>query len=148
MTSGLELAFGAIFEGGPAIDARSLDCRNVELLAAKFVRTSDGEYYQAPAGGKSDLASIPREFWGPPFYLTPFGLYAPACVVHDGAYQNWLLVMRNGIWVPADLSKDRSDDLLNALMFSSGVETETRLKIYNGVRFGGWRAFREDRGAA
>src|SRR5689334_1061409 len=39
-----------------------------------------------PAGFVTDLASIPRAFWGPPFFLTPAGQYSRAAIIHDYLY--------------------------------------------------------------
>ena len=46
------------------------------------------------------------------------------------------------------LSKADCDELLLACMVADGVNEEERKAIYEGVKFGGWKAFREDRAAA
>jgi Protein of unknown function (DUF1353) len=132
----------ALFVNGPELVATSRDGRNFRLAQAKCVRTNT-DLFQMPVGAPSDGASIPQPLWSTG--LAPFGIYWPAAYAHDCAYQGTLLVLRDGGWVPAMLTKDQSDDLLNALMFALGAPEAVRLEIYEGVHLGGWKAFRDDR---
>jgi len=136
----------AEFRHGPDLVVRTRDLRNFTLVEAKEIVTDSGEEYQMPVGAESDGASTPQILWT--IGLTPFGPEGPADYAHDCAYRGTLLVKRDGAWVPAMLAKSESDDLYNALMFSLGVSEKRRLVIYSGVKFGGWRAFREDRAVA
>ena len=81
--------------------------------------------------------------------MPPFGRYWPAAYFHDGAYQNWLLLVNaDGVCRQADLTKDQADDLFAEIMEVLNVKELERAAIYEGVHEAGWSAFREDRQAA
>jgi len=132
----------ALFVGGPDLATRSRDGRNFVLIEAKCIRTETA-LYRMPAGSVSDGASTPEPLWS--LGLAPFGVYWPAAFAHDCAYRGTLQVQSGMEWIPANLTKAESDDLLSALMFSLGVVDKDRITIYEGVHLAGWKAFREDR---
>ncbi len=106
------------------------DGHHVVLISdGVFVRL-DGSEVKMLAGQESDGLSTPQAGWG---ILPPFGRAWKAGVLHD-------LVYRYG-----DQSKEWCDDLLLEAMHVLNVPRVEALTIYDGVRFGGWRAFREDR---
>jgi hypothetical protein len=82
-----------------------------------------------PAGFVTDLASIPRAFWGPPFYLTPAGQYGRAAIIHDYLYWS------------QKCSRDQADRLLIIAMKESNVGTFDEDVIYRGVQIGGLTAW-------
>ncbi|HEV2350835.1 MAG TPA: DUF1353 domain-containing protein [Terriglobia bacterium] len=127
---------------------RSSDGRNFSLVDPKEIATDAGDRYRMPTGACSDGASTPREIWGPPFNLPPFGVYWPAAFAHDCAYRNTLERWDGRAWVLANLTKDQSDELLDALMFALGTPAMQRSLIFKGVGLGGWAAFQGDRAAA
>lgn len=108
----------------------SFDGRNFVLLEDFSFTRPNGEVITVPAGSESDGASTPPEIWP---VLPPFGLYWPAAVLHDWAYRY------------SKLPKDECDLLLNEGMAALGVHEVTRIEIYEGVHFGGGKAFAEDR---
>lgn len=65
----------------------------------------------------------------------PSSHYWLATYVHDYLYQR--------TWLP----RDYADSILDEAMESLGVKTDLRLKIYEGVRIGGWVNFDKDRQA-
>lgn len=138
------------------------------------VRRQDGAIFQQPAGSKTDLASTPPILWGPPENLPPFGSYARSADVHDGCYQNTLQRLLSDAsqdlldkakalresaiellneadeiervcWAKAELNKEQSDFMFLDCLMADGVDVDVRDKLYNGVKFLGWRAFRDDR---
>ncbi len=146
----------ALFRNGRRFQVETEDFRHFSNLVAKEIvaQYDDGSYkmFRVSVGAKSDIASTPPEVWakaGVVVWLPPFGPYAPDAYAHDSAYQNTLEVFDpvGRYWTPANLSKDESDELLKALMFSGGVDPLKAEEIYQGVHVGGWRAFREDRSA-
>lgn len=135
-------------DGCPILQVKSSDGRHFELTRDFDYVARDGRRFRAPIGGKSDGCSTPPEIWnamGVP-WLPPFGKYWPAAFIHDGAYQNWLLVVNaEGICSAANLSKDQADALFLEIMEVLNVKLLERCAIYEGVHLCGWRAFRDDR---
>lgn len=124
---------------------RTSDGRNVVLQEPIDLADDHRAFYRVPEGSESDGASIPQELWSAG--LAPFGDYWLAAIVHDSAYRGTLLrQLDTGEWAPAMLSKEACDTLLLDCMGALHVSQVTKEAIYEGVRFGGWRAFREDRG--
>ena len=82
-----------------------------------------------PAGFVTDLASIPRAFWGPPLFLTPAGQYSRASIIHDYLY--WSQIC----------SRDQADRLLVIAMKESRVGAFDENVIYRGVQRGGLNAW-------
>ena len=104
---------------------------HIELLEPLLYQTTHGSTITVPAGFKSDGASIPQPLWS--MVGCPVGPYWLAAIVHDYLYQR------------TELAKEYCDSILNEAMEALAVPTEQRLAIYEGVHFGGWKAFREDR---
>ena len=134
--------------GCPILQVKGSDGRHFELTQSLDYVARDGRRFRAPIGGKSDGCSTPPEIWSALglTWLPPFGRYWPAAYFHDGAYQNWLLVVNaEEICSAANLTKDQSDDLFLEIMEVLNVKLLERSAIYEGVHEAGWRAFREDR---
>jgi hypothetical protein len=89
--------------------------------------TSD--HIDVPAGFVTDLASIPRIFWGPPLFLTPAGQYSRASIVHDYLYWS------------QKCTRDQADRLLVIAMKESKVGSFDAAAIYEGVHQGGLQAW-------
>lgn len=78
-----------------------------------------------PAGFVTDLASVPRAFWGPPLFLTPAGQYSRAAIIHDYLYWS------------QKCTRDQADRLLVIAMKESQVSHFDEVTIYEGVHVGG-----------
>jgi len=104
--------------------------RVVTLEPFTFTRPS-GDVITVPAGTQSDGASIPEALWSTG--LAPFGTYWLATVLHDYLYRD-----------TARLKEECDTILLEAMQALYVDETQATL-IYEGVHFGGWKAFRGDR---
>ena len=96
------------------------------LLQAFSYSTDAGVVYTAPAGMKTDLASIPRPLWN---IMPPFGRYTGAAVIHDFLYQT------------QPSTKEEADHILAEAMDANGVPHAERMAIYDGVKFGGQPAW-------
>jgi hypothetical protein len=121
------------------------DGRNICLLDDVFYKTRDGTLYRLPRGLNSDGASTPSIVWP---ILPPNGtLYWRACVLHDYAYRSYLQKQNDAgtDWIAASLTKDQCDDLLKEAMTIDQVAQADIDRIYDGVRFGGWKSFAQDR---
>lgn len=102
----------------------------ITLLEPLIYEAKNGEIITVPAGSPTDGASTPQFMWN---VIPPFGKYWLAAVMHDWLYRF------------SDVPKERCDELLLEAMLSCDVEVSLANTIYNGVRFGGWKAFRDDR---
>jgi len=126
------------------------DGRNFVLLENVQYVSKNGTVYILPKGATSDGASTPPELW---LTIPPFGSYWRAAYLHDCAYRNTLLVQYSPPQVaeiqqiPANLTEDQSNDLLNEAMSLSGTHDVTMWEIYKGVCFGGASSFASDRAA-
>lgn len=88
-----------------------------------------GKMITVPAGALTDFASVPAVFWT---RLPPFGKYGVAAVIHDWLY-----------WTQPCTREDADHVLLEA-MTDAGVDSATRLLIYNAVRLGGQHGWDAD----
>jgi Protein of unknown function (DUF1353) len=86
---------------------------------------------EVPENFETDLASIPRIFWG---ILSPWGDYGPAAIVHDWLY-----------WTQP-CTRKQADEVILEGMVALGVGAVTRWIIYHGVRWFAWFAWRDDAG--
>ncbi len=115
------------------------------LLGEDFAVVVDAHVYVAPAGMRTDGASIPRFAWrliGPPLA----GRYRRAAIIHDAAYQGVLERLdHEGNALPRDYSRKWADRLFRDLMRALRVFPINRWLIYRGVRLGGWLAWRKHR---
>lgn len=83
-----------------------------------------------PAGFVTDFASIPVLLWR---ILPPVGAYDRAAVVHDYLY------------FLGGMPRAQADRVLREAMLACGVDRATVDEIYDGVRLGGWWAWRQHR---
>jgi hypothetical protein len=132
-----------VFHSRNDVLVRSSDGRNFVLQEPLEVVRDDGARFRVPAGATSDGASTPSEMWA---ILPPFGPWWLAAIVHDAAYRGTLeRQMANDTWMVAMLPKEQCDLLFLDCMSALGVEQGKKEALYEGVRLGGWKAFREDR---
>jgi len=140
----------ALFVGGPQLTTVSQDGRNFVLVNEKRLRAelTDGTIIELnmPIGGTSDGASMPE--FAAILGFTPYGPWWGPAYAHDGCFQNWIQKQVNGLWVPADFDEATSNDLINALMFASGVDDRFRVIIKKALDMFGWYAFHKDRQAS
>ncbi len=115
------------------------DGRNWKLLTPMVYQSRDGRVFIVPRGASTDGASTPALIAS---LFPPTGAYWQSAVLHDSAYQNTL---ETASGFKAGLSKDDCDLLLKEAMELSGVDPITVETIYEGVRLGGWMAFKNDR---
>jgi len=115
------------------------DGRNFKLLTPIVYKSRDGRVFIVPRGASTDGASTPALIAS---LLPPTGDYWQSAILHDSAYQNTL---ETDSGAKAALSKDECDYLLKEAMELSGVDAVTAETIYEGVRIGGWLAFKADR---
>ncbi len=85
-----------------------------------------------PAGFVTDLTSIPKALWGPPFYLTPEGQYGRAAIVHDYLYWS------------QKCQRAQADALFAIAAQESGVSTDVALSMYDALRAFGQSAWDDD----
>ena len=116
------------------------DGRHFKLCRAIYYLAVDGTIYVIPIGSGTDGASTPAAIWPA---LPPFGDYWLAAVLHDAAYRNTLQYPDG---TPCALTKEACDDLFKEAMDSLGVNDDITATLYEGVKYGGWKAFRADRG--
>ncbi len=110
-----------------------------ELAYDFVVRVGGGTVLTAPAGTRTDGASIPRFFWrfiGPPMT----GRYRQAAVIHDAAYTGVLKWHINGALTPYD--RKSADALFLKLMEALGVPWWRRKLMYTAVRCFGAKRWR------
>jgi hypothetical protein len=85
---------------------------------------------QVPEGFVTDLASIPRAFWG---IKRPEGRHAYAAVIHDYLY-----------WTQRRTRKE-SDEIFREVMLESKTDKTTVWGLYNTVREAGGKAWENNR---
>lgn len=136
-------------------DWESINCISADnRLISKFLKpvdyfAVDGTHYRFQPF--TDYASVPSAFWGPPFFLIPYGWWSLPAAAHDSAFQNTLLVVQtDGTTHLADLSESESNDLLDEMMAAikptpTAFESLQRREIMTGLCLGGWHAYKVDR---
>ena len=92
----------------------------IEIDLVKFI---------VPVGFISDLASVPRVFWG---VIPPWGKYYKAAILHD-----YLYVQGEG----GRKGKRTADDIFNRLLEDAGVGWLKRKLMYRSVRIFGDGSF-------
>jgi 1-acyl-sn-glycerol-3-phosphate acyltransferase len=105
-----------------------------ELAYDFVVRVGGDTVLIAPAGTRTDGASIPRFFWrfiGPPMT----GKYRQAAVIHDAAYTGVLKWRRGGATIAYD--RKSADALFLQLMEALGVPWWRRTLMHKAVRWFG-----------
>jgi len=111
-----------------------------ELAYDFVVRIGRDVVLTAPAGTRTDGASIPRFFWrfiGPPMT----GRYRQAAVIHDAAYTGLLQWRVNGSVIEYD--RESADTLFLQLMEALGVSWWRRRLMYAAVRWFGAKRWTE-----
>ncbi len=109
---------------------KPVDSKTWELLG-ELRYSNETRTYTVPRGFRTDLATIPRIFWG---YLPPFGNYIEAAVIHDFLYG-----------IHGHEPRKAVDDLFLEMMLVSGVRKSKAWLMYIGVRAFGWLFFKEQR---
>ena len=108
--------------------------RREAIVQAEFVyhvgEEGSGELIAVPAGYVTDFASVPRLFWR---VEPPFGIAAPAAVVHDWLYSTGGLGGR--------YTRLRSDEIFREALAVLGVGMVKRNLMFAAVRVGGGRGF-------
>lgn len=84
------------------------------------------ETFTIPTGFPTDLASVPRIFWG---LIPPTGVYEKAAVLHD-----WMCLRLAAGDSP--ISSHDVDGLFRRVMREAGVGLITRWVMWTGVRWG------------
>ena len=111
-----------------------------ELAYDFVVRIGGDAVLTAPAGTRTDGASIPRFFWriiGPPMT----GRYRQAAVIHDAAYTGVLQWLASG--APLDYDRKSADALFLQLMEALGVPWWRRCLMHTAVRWFGAKRWTE-----
>ena len=108
------------------------DGKNAILLApVRFYSAKLGRTVVAPAGMKTDFASIPRGVWN---VIPKRGKHDRAAVIHDAGYRGFL---KDILGNPLHVSKQVSDDLFDEGMRVDGVSLWQRVLMYRAVRLFG-----------
>jgi hypothetical protein len=107
-------------------------------------RSSTGVLYVVPVGFQTDGGSVPRFLW---WLYPPFGDDAEiAYVLHDYVYKHAEELY--GSDPGLTLSRREGDGLLLDALEALDYRPTGRPVIHNGVRAGGWNAWRKHRKAA
>lgn len=93
----------------------------------------------APAGFKTDFASIPRGLWN---IFPKRGKHDKAAVLHDAAYRN---VLQGHLGNLLTLPKNQCDGLFAETMEVSGVGWFSRTSMVRAVEWFGGPSFERDR---
>lgn len=129
------------------LDARHLGPGRKKLLADLVYEAANGRVFIVPAGFVSDGASVPRFLWA---LYPPFGeAYEPATWLHDWLYQHAELVRvtdEGGGLRP--INRGEADALMREASLACGFRGRGAWTMHQGVRLGGWRAWRRLRSAA
>lgn len=118
------------------LDTRSRDGRNDILLSPLTFVDDDGTGYRAPEFTETDGGSTPRLAWNIPGF-EPFGKHWFPWVLHDSGYRGTLLVLRDGVWVKANLSRKECDLLLDRALRSKKMHYILRRAVACSVAIGG-----------
>lgn len=110
--------------------------RDHYMLLAPFVFADVDCVYVAPAGFRTDFASVPRVAQG---IIDATNLVAPGSIAHD-----WLYATR-GLVAPGlpRISRARADHVLLRACLANGMSEPEALLIFNAVRIGGQSAWDE-----
>jgi hypothetical protein len=108
--------------------------RREAVVQAAFVyevgEEGSGERITVPAGYVTDFASVPRLFWR---VEPPFGIAAPAAVVHDYLYSSGGLEGR--------YTRLQADEIFREALAVLGVGVVKRNLMFAAVRVGGGSGF-------
>lgn len=140
--------------GFQTVDFETICC--VDFSVSKLLKpvdyvARDGTHYRIPFAQPTDFASIPKELWGAPLFLIPFGWYSLPAAGHDALYQNLMqVVAADGSVSLANRTEQQSNDLLLEMMQAikpnpTEFENLQMQTIMTGLSIGGWHAFKQDR---
>jgi hypothetical protein len=143
----------ALFVGGPYFDLRTKDTLTFWHLCEKQItcRWDDGRFerYRIPAHDfnssgdpDTDGASLPNlaKVLRPSLRERMTG----AAFVHDSIFHRRFEVMRDGVWVKAQLTMADANELLKALMFIEATTEFERVIVFEALQEFGKRAWDED----
>jgi len=129
----------------------STDFSVSKLLKAVDYMAVDGTVYRIPFCQPTDFASIPKEFWGAPLFLIPYGWWSLPAAGHDALFQNLMLIVNaDGTTRLANLPEDKCNALLLEMMQAikpnpTEFEKLQMDAIIKGVVDFGWHAYKQDR---
>jgi len=123
------------------LDTRSCNGRDDILLSDLHFRDVDGKLYMVPAGADTDGGSTPRPAWLIPGF-EPTGRHWFDWILHDSGYRGTLLVLENINYVPAQLTRLQSDELLDRSLKIRGASWARRSLVFRTLRATGWRHFK------
>ena len=103
---------------------------DVFRLDVPFRYYGNVDVWEIPEGFVTDLASVPKFFWG---ILPPLGRYSRAAVVHDYLY------------VTGVVSRRDADGVFLRIMKERGVSRLTRYTMWTAVRAFGWLYWKHGR---
>lgn len=103
----------------------------VVLEPLRFYSAKHDATFIAPAGYRTDLASIPRGLWN---VFPKTGKYDRAAVIHDAGYTKSLV---SALGRPVALIKSQVDALFLEAMLADGVEPGRARLMYLAVRMFG-----------
>lgn len=106
--------------------------RSILLEPLAFRSKSMGEVFTVPKGFKTDYASIPRLVQ---LVISKMGRHRKAAVVHDYLYNRYTQYKH--------MTRKQCDIVFLEAMKASNVPMWKRWSMYQGVRVGGWVAFRK-----
>lgn len=107
-----------------------VECGDTFVLDLPFRYYGNKDSWEIPEGFATDLASVPRFFWG---ILPPFGRYSRAAVVHDYLYTT------------GAVSRVDADGVFLRIMKERGVSRLTRYTMWTAVRAFGWLYWKHGR---
>jgi hypothetical protein len=106
------------------------------LLLTDLIYRDGERVYLAPAGFKTDFASIPRPLWA---WLPKAGPYAPAAVIHDWLY------FHGRDFDGKPVTRGEADGAFKKAMADLGVPKVRRSLMWAAVRVAAgfkWREYR------
>ena len=111
------------------VNGKGRDGRREAVVQAEFVyevgEEGSGERIVVPTGYVTDFASVPRLFWR---VEPPFGIAAPAAVVHDYLYSTGGL---------GRYTRRQADEIFREALAVLGVGMIKRNLLFAAVRIGG-----------
>jgi hypothetical protein len=127
-----------VFHCNNELLVRTRDGHNVQLEENLIYRTDELVLLRMPKGSRSDGASTPRSVWA---LIPPFGDWWLPSILHDGGYHGVLEKFENGVWVPANLTREQTDWLYFEAMTSTQTDSATKRIIYTAVVAAGGSSF-------
>jgi hypothetical protein len=131
------------FDGHDAFYLRYIDGKKWRVKDGFTYWLNKHEYVDVCSGCVTDFASIPRLLRV--LWPSPGGLWDLAAVVHDKVYQDGYV--RNVFGGTRIVQRAEADQMFRDGMELMGVRDNDKAALYNGVRVGGWWAWRKHRKA-